>query len=153
MADFILRMRERISLRRRVQTACQVVADERFRFLGDQVVDLSLCGLLVRSEEYARLGEPVYLSLQIPGGTSWIDATGHVARIIHGHRVGDPGRCVGISFDELEPSYFALLHASLTRLPIPEPARRIRRDYASTIQLIARSHRRFSPLRPAGLRF
>ena len=153
MADFILRMRERHALRRQVDTLGQIVADRGFRWIGDRVVDLSQNGLLVRSASAVRVGESVCFSLRLPRGSSWIDGTGTVARIIHGKRATDSGRCIAIHFDPLDPAYRSLLHANLVRLPLTRAARRVRRDYASTIQLISGLHPRESMSSMRDLRF
>jgi hypothetical protein len=139
MTDFILRLRERHAQRKQAHSPCEVVADSGFRLLGRQLVDLSRTGMLLRCDEEIVLDELVYFSLRIPRARTWIDGTGRVSRIVHGNRNSDAGRCVGIRFDALDASYSALLNSTLRLLPPTEPARRMRRDYASTIQLISRT--------------
>ena len=139
MTDFILRLRERHAQRKQTSSPCEVVADSGFRLLGRQIVDLSRTGMLLRSDAEIELDELVYFSLRIPRARTWIDGTGRISRIVHGKRLSDPGRCVGIRFDSLEPAYAALLNSTLRLLPATEPARRMRRDYARTIQLISRT--------------
>ena len=138
--DFLIRLHtERGTLRRAVRTVCQVVAEEGFRLLGEETLDLSPRGLLLRSDAEATIGEPVFVALRTPRGQSWIDATGRVARIVRGTRRRDRGRALGVRFDRLAPIDAALLAASLRGFPPPAPARRVRRDYAGTVSLLMAS--------------
>ena len=70
-------------------------------------------------------GEPVMISFQIPATREWFDAQGYVARVVHGRRPGDRGRCLGIEFADAQPRMRALLAAILKRLPQPLAQRRV----------------------------
>ncbi len=132
-AELIAEAADRRSLRRLAQTPCQVVAEEGFRLLGEQTLDLSPDGMLLRSDAIARLGELVYVSLRVPFGRSWIDAEGEIVRVVRGLRRTDPARGLGVRFTRISAFDRALLHGALERLPTLEAARRPRRDYAATV--------------------
>lgn len=131
--DVIAEATDRASLRRVTETPCQVVAEEGFRLLGERTLDLSADGLLLRSDATARLGEHVYVSLQVPLGRSWIDAEGEVVRVVRGLRRGDRARGLGVRFTRISAFDRALLSGALELLPPVAPARRARRDYATTV--------------------
>lgn len=114
---------QRLSLRRQVETECQVVTYPGFRLLGTEVLDLCCEGMLLRSDVEVELHTPVILSLRIPRGLSWIDAEAEVVRLIACRREGDVGRCLGLRFHAMERSSRALLSASLEGLPPPYPRR------------------------------
>lgn len=124
---------DRRSVRRGVRTECQVVAEEGFRLLGEHTLDVSTTGLLLLSDANVRVGEAVILSLRLPGGVSWIDATGVIARVVRGVRRHDRGRGVGVAFDRLATFDRALLLGSLHGRPPLAPGRDLRRDYASAV--------------------
>ncbi|MDH5490712.1 MAG: PilZ domain-containing protein [Myxococcales bacterium] len=129
--------RDRITLRRAIRTRCQVVAEEGFRLLGEETLDLSEEGMLLVSTASAELGERVFVSLCLPSGRSWIDAEGEVTRIVRGRRLGDRSPSLGLRFDRLDAPDRALLKGSLRHRPPPLPLRRERVDYAATIRAIA----------------
>ncbi len=132
-ADVIAEATDRASLRRAARTPCQVVADDGFRLLGEWTLDLSGDGLLVRSDASARIGELVYISLQVPQGRSWIDAEGEIVRVVRGLRRSDAARGLGVRFTRISAFDRALLSGALELLPPVMPARRMRRDYAATV--------------------
>lgn len=131
--DDIAAASERRSLRRVARTCCQVVADDGFRLLGEETLDLSPDGLLLRSDATARLGERVYVSLRLPRGRSWIDAEGEVARVVRGLRRTDPAPALAVRFTRIDAFDRALLSGALERLPTVRAARQVRRDYAATV--------------------
>jgi c-di-GMP-binding flagellar brake protein YcgR len=135
--DLILSARQRRVLRRAARVPCQVVAERGFRLVAERTVDLSMDGMLVRSDSEVSLGEEVLVALRMPSGRIWVDAQARVARIIEGRRRGDGGRALGIRFEEISNVDRALLGASLHGMPPPVPARQIRRDYATTVRLIS----------------
>ncbi len=131
----------RQTLRRWVRTDCQVVTERGFSLLGERSLDLSPRGMLVESEEDPTLGEPLLLSLRVPGTRQWIDTEGTIARVVRGRRLSDPYQGVGIRFAPLDPFSNSLLATSLKRYPPPLPTRQPRHDYAATIRNIYQEHR------------
>ena len=115
--------RRRRVLRRCVRVDCQVVRERDFRLIGSRGVDLSPLGMLVMAQEPVLTGEPVVVAFRLPGGSRWLDAEGTVARVVHGRRPGDLGRCFGVSFDGIEPDAHVYLAGALRGVPPPLPAR------------------------------
>ncbi len=72
--------------------------------------------------------------------TRWFDAEGTIARVVHGRRPGDSGRCLGLEFDELDPEAKWLLARALRDVPPPVPRRERRVDYAASVHLAALSY-------------
>lgn len=128
---------DRASLRRLARVPCQAVAEDGFRLIGDELLDVSARGALVASDGSAKLGEPVLLSLKVPGTRHWIDAEGLVTRVVRGTRGSDHGPAIGIALTHMDAIDRALLAGALERLPPSAPARALRRDYAQAIRAIA----------------
>ncbi len=134
--------RTRKHIRARVTTACQVVAEDGFRLLGEQTVDVSASGLLLASSRPATLGERVLVSLRLPQAQSWIDAEGQVQRALW-HTGSHDGKttsrwALAIAFDGMSLVDRALLEAALSRVAEKMPtvvaiAPPMRRDYAATL--------------------
>ena len=127
---------QRRGLRRAITTDCQVVAEDGFRLLGEQTLDVSPDGLLLASQARACIGENVIVSLRLPRGQSWIDAEGTIVRVVRGLRDRDRGHSFGVRFDRIDDFDLALLRGSLAGFPPTIPARRVRPDYAATIATI-----------------
>jgi len=90
-------------IRRSVRIPCQLIRERDFRQIGRHVIDLSIAGMLVRSERAVLTGEPVIVSFRIPAASPiWFDAEGIVARVIHQRRPDDDGRAVGIVFTQTD---------------------------------------------------
>ena len=123
-------------LRRSIRTACQVVAADGFRLLGEETLDLSEEGMLVGSSAKVVVGESVILSVKMPGGSSWIDAEGTVQRVLWR---GIQRRAIGIGFKTLSAVDRALLVGGLYRAApaLPWHPRPPRRDYASALIRLA----------------
>lgn len=124
---------QRRGVRRAIRTECQVVTDEGFHLLGEETLDLSDKGLLVKSHASACIGETVFVSLRLPRGQSWIDAEGKIVRVVRGLRNGDQGRGFGIRFERIDDFDLILLRSALDGVPPSVPARRVRPDYAATV--------------------
>src|SRR5262245_59504844 len=92
---------------------CQVVRERDFHLVGRHIVDLSEAGMLVAYAERVLTGESVLVSFQAPFSTVWIDAEATVARVLHGRRRTDRGRCLGLSFDVIDARARAHLSAQL----------------------------------------
>jgi len=113
----------RRAFRRYVRIDCQVVREHDFRLVGDLALDLSERGMLVRTKERVLTGEDVVVSFRPPGSNRFVDALGHVARVVHGRRPGDRGRCLGIELYAMDADDRRVLWESLRGLPAPEPLR------------------------------
>jgi hypothetical protein len=122
-----------------VRVDCQVVRERDFRMVGSRGVDLSPDGMLVMLQEPVLTGEPLVVAFRLPRSDFWFDATAHVARVLHGRRPGDKGRCFGVEFEPLEPDVAVFLRRALRGVPPPLPMREPRIDYAASIALAALS--------------
>lgn len=132
-SSFLVGLEERAFDRHSVGLKCQVVRERDFKLLGVCAIDLSLGGLLVQSGVPVLTGEEVIMSIEAPWLRSWFDATGHIARVVHGRRPGDFARALGIRFDHLDSTTRAYLRAGLCYLPKLGASRAPRIDYARTI--------------------
>ena len=134
-----VRRNDRREIRRAHRFACQVVRERDFRLLGALALDLSPDGMLVLAEANVLTGERVLVSFRAPRSRWWIDAEASVARVVHGRRAGDQGRCFGLAFDGLDGREQRLLRSVLRGLPPPLPLRASRIDYAASAHLAALS--------------
>jgi hypothetical protein len=114
---------QRRTSRREVLLSCQIVRERDFRLIADLALDLSTEGMLVAAKMPILTGEELIVSFRAPRSDTWIDTHATVARVIHGRRPGDRGRCLGITFHSVpEFTRRRLLH-HLRDLPTPEPSR------------------------------
>lgn len=126
----------RRAFRRFVRIDCQVVRERDFKLIGDLALDLSERGMLVRTSERVLTGEEVVVSFRPPRSNRFVDALGHVARVIHGRRPGDHlcatrsgfagseyGRQLGIEFYAMDEDDRHHLWDCLRGLPAPDPMR------------------------------
>ena len=134
MITWVPESRDRKVLRRKVRANCQVVAEDGFRLLGIRTLDLSDEGLLLHSSAPVKLGEAVFVSLELPGMSQWVDAEALVARVVRGRRDTDTLCGIGLSFQRMDPLDRAILRASLVDRPPPVPSRHPRKDYAAAIR-------------------
>jgi hypothetical protein len=139
MDGFFYRARQRRSIRRAVSAECQVVTDRHFQLVGIRALDLSVEGMLVESDHRPPLGEEVIVSLKLPGTTMWVDAEAEVMRHVLGLRRSDPSAGIGLRFTGMDSITKVLLRSSLVGRPPPAPGRRLRRDYARTVEMIHRA--------------
>ena len=119
----------RRSSRLTVKVDCQAVTDEDddFFLLGDEIVDISVEGLLLRAQGIpALVGEQVIVSFRPPNSSVWIDAAGTIVRLLNGSEPGAPG--FGIQLLELNAFDRALLEATIERFS----QRRTKRTAASS---------------------
>jgi hypothetical protein len=128
---------QRRVMRRAVRVDCQVVRERDFRLIGSRGVDLSPQGMLVMAQEPVLTGEPVFVAFRLPRSAWWFDAEATVARVVHGRRPGDLGRCFALAFESLERDAQAFLQRALRGVPPPVPRREPRVDYAASIALAA----------------
>jgi hypothetical protein len=113
---------------------CQIVRERDFKLIGSRAIDLSPWGMLVMGQEPVLTGEPLIVAFRIPKGDVWLDAMATVARVVHGRRPGDLGRCFGVAFESIEPDVQMYLGWALRNIPPPLPKREARIDYAATVR-------------------
>ena len=136
LGTLVLAHQRRVT-RRQIRVDCQVVRERDFKLIGSRGVDLSPRGMLVMAQERVLTGEPVVVSFRLPRSPCRFDAEATVARVVHGRRPGDLGRCFGIHFDSIDDDAQAFLRRALRGLPPPLPKRERRIDYAETVRLAA----------------
>jgi hypothetical protein len=139
MFGTLVHAQQRRIVRRAMRVECQVVRERDFRLLGSHAVDLSPMGMQVMAQERVLTGEPVLVAFRLPLTSWWFDAEATVARVVHGRRPGDTGRCFGLSFETLGEDVAAFLRRALRGVPPPLPMREPRVDYAATVHLAALS--------------
>ncbi len=116
-------MQPRRAFRRYVRIDCEVVREHDFRVVGNLALDLSERGMLVATRERVLTGEDIVVAFRPPSSNRFVDALGHVARVIHGRRPGDRGRCLGIELYAMNDEDRHHLWECLRGLPAPEPLR------------------------------
>jgi hypothetical protein len=130
---------QRTATRHSIRVPCQVVREDDFRLLAEKTMDLSVDGMLVRSDVDARIGDHVVVSFQATPLGLWFDAEGTVTRIVRGRRPGDEGRALGVKFENMSYLSRLLLRGHLRRQPPPLPKRSVRVDWAESVRMIAAS--------------
>jgi hypothetical protein len=118
---------KRQTIRHVVQVDCEVVRERDFKLLARRTLDLSTSGMLVPTDTVVLTGEDVIVSFRAPKTWHWFDCPATVARVIHGRRPEDSGRCLGIAFDSLDLWSQIVLRDKLRGLPPPLPRRPVRR--------------------------
>ncbi len=113
-----------------------MIEEQEFVLLAEQVVDLSVDGMMVESDELPAVGTPVFVSFKAPGTDVWIDTEATVARVSRGRRGGGDVSGLGLRFGNMAPESRAILARSLIGRPPPVPGRHLRRDYAATIRVL-----------------
>jgi hypothetical protein len=137
MFGTLVHVHQRREIRRSVRVDCQVVRERDFQLVGSRGVDLSPAGMLVMSQEPALTGEPVIVAFRLPQSAYWFDAEATIARVVHGRRPGDLGRCLALEFDRIDGDAQWFLRGALWGVPPPLPARDRRVDYAASVHLAA----------------
>jgi len=128
-----LRCSQRRSVRRAVRLECEVVRERDFKRIASHAVDVSPDGMLAVADVPVLTGEEVVVTFRPPRSWVWFDACGTVARVVHGRRPGDTGRCLGIQFNTTEATPRAILQRHLATVPPPLPRRPTRLDYVAMI--------------------
>jgi c-di-GMP-binding flagellar brake protein YcgR len=123
MSAILARKQHRRAFRRGVLVSCQVVREHDFRRVSQLGLDLSTDGMLVATRDVVLTGEELIVSFRAPLSDKWFDAQATVARVVHGRRPGDRGRCLGLSFHGHDASWQHELFTELRGLP-PVRARR-----------------------------
>lgn len=123
MSVILKRKHPRRAFRREVLLSCQVVRERDFRLVSELALDLSTQGMLVATDLRVLTGEPLLVSFRPPRSNRFLDVAATVARVVHGRRPGDRGRCLGLSFHGLDAAAERLLFQHLRGLPAPEPSR------------------------------
>jgi len=139
MGSFVKKADDRKAARRAIVAGAQVVEEEEFVLLAEDVVDLSVDGMLVASDALPAVGTPVFVSFKAPGTEVWIDTEATVARLSRGRRGRGDVSGLGLRFGDMSPENRAILARSLIGRPPPIPGRHLRRDYAATIRILGRS--------------
>ena len=136
MGSFVKKADDRKGARRAITADVQVVEEEEFVLLAEDVVDLSVDGMLVASDALPALGTPVFVSFKAPGTEVWIDTEATVARVSRGRRGRGDVSGLGLRFGNMSSENRAILARSLIGRPPPLPGRHLRRDYAATIRIL-----------------
>jgi hypothetical protein len=137
MSSLYVRRNQRREIRRAVRVPCRIVDERAFRPIGDRAIDISPEGMLVPTDARLELGESVIVSFRATDLGIWFDTDAEVARIIHGRRPGDIGRCIGLRFQSLSAVHRLILRGYYRHVPPPLPKRAQRIDYAATIRMLA----------------
>jgi hypothetical protein len=124
MSAILARTIHRRAFRRSVLLPCQVVRERDFRLVSSLALDLSTEGILVLTGERVLTGESLLVSFQAPRRENgWFDLEASVARVVHGRRPGDRGRCLGLSFGAMAESDKLRLFEGIRGLPAASVAR------------------------------
>ncbi len=107
----------RHAFRHAVTLPCQIVRERDFRLVADVALDLSTAGMLVPTTIPVLTGEALLVSFRPPRSTRWVDAQAVVARVVHGRREGERGRCLGLAFHGLDGDAQRHLFGQLCALP------------------------------------
>jgi len=71
--------------------------------------------MMLRARTPVLTGETVIVSFFEPTESRWYDTEATVARVMHGRRATDRGRCVGLRFDSLDERERGQLAAAIER--------------------------------------
>jgi hypothetical protein len=101
---------------------CQLVREHDFRLVGDQIVNLSMSGLLVTPTDPILTGQRLLISFRVPSGLGFVDAEVTVTRVVHGRRPSETARALGLEFELIEPGLRRMIQRELSWLPMVPPA-------------------------------
>ncbi len=136
MIEFAPVHRRRHASRRLARVPCAATRLADFTPVGEDLLDLSPAGALLRTEAALALGDSLLVSFRVPGEDHVIDAPAIVVRHVRGLRASDRGRGVGLRFEKLHPTEIRRLGDGLSRVPPVIPGRRRAVDYASAVRAI-----------------
>lgn len=114
----------RVSARRVVRMPCEAVRERDFSMVSNVVIDLSTTGALLRSSARVLTGDAMILSFFEPETSRWFDVEATVARVVHGRRLGDGGRAVGVHFNAMNAHDKRALERALSKRVPALPKRR-----------------------------
>jgi PilZ domain len=117
MSAILARKQHRRAFRRGVLVTCEVVRERDFRRVARLGLDLSTDGMLVATRDVVLTGEELIVSFRAPMADKWFDCMATVARVVHGRRPGDRGRCLGLAFHGNSSSWQRALFDELRGLP------------------------------------
>jgi hypothetical protein len=117
----VAHVNQRRTMRRALRVPCQVVRERDFRLVGERTLDVSTDGMLVASDVPVLTGEAVIVTFCEPRTGQWFDAEATVARVTHGRRAGEHGRCIGLRFERVDAVARADLAVALRGVPPPLP--------------------------------
>lgn len=128
---------QRQATRHSLRVPCQVVRESDFQLLGEATMDMSVDGMLIRSDIEAAPGDDVIIAFQATPFGLWFDAEGTVTRIVKGRRPSDDGRAIGVKFRNMSYLSRLILRGHLRQRPPPLPKRSTRIDWAESVRRIA----------------
>lgn len=114
----------RVAARRTVRMPCEAVRERDFSMVSNVVLDLSSTGALLRSSAKVLTGDAMILSFFEPETSRWFDVEATVARVVHGRRLGDGGRAVGVHFNAMPVQEKRALEKALSKRVPALPRRR-----------------------------
>lgn len=129
------RKNRRRNMRRAVSLSCQVVREDDFRLIGDETLDISPDGMLVRTDRKdVTPGQQLIVTFKATELGIWFDTEATVARVLSGRRWGETGCAVGVRFSDaadeggpvLDPVRRMILRGAFRRRPPPLPKQRAR---------------------------
>ncbi len=112
-------------LRHTIKLGCQVVRERDFKLVADELIELSDGGMVVIPRIPVLTGDELLVTFMAPFTRTFIDAEATVARVIHGRRVGDITRSLGLSLTAMDEAARALVKSQLTFLPTTAPRTRL----------------------------
>ena len=117
MSNIVARKVHRNAFRRDVLLGCQVVRERDFRLVSSLAFDMSEGGMCVLTAGRVLTGEELLVSFRAPQTGEWFDLQATVARVLHGRRPGDRGRCLGLEFQGFDQAGRWRLSEGIRGLP------------------------------------
>lgn len=109
--------------RHAVRTHCVVETSSGECLAASRIVDLSRDGVFFEGNAIVHRGERLNVVIRVPGGSSWMRASGEVTRVSRGRRARDT-RGFGMRITEIDPASRRLLVSLLRRHPAAKKADR-----------------------------
>jgi c-di-GMP-binding flagellar brake protein YcgR len=108
----------RHSSRRPLRLLCEAVRERDFKRVSTVLLDLSSSGALLRATSPVLTGDAMIVSFFEPESARWFDVEATVARVVHGRRVDDGERAIGVRFEGMSISDQRMLERALCgRMP------------------------------------
>lgn len=102
--------------RHAVRTHCVVETSSGECLAASRIVDLSRDGVFFEGNAIVHRGEQLEVVIRVPGGNSWMRASGEVTRVSRGRRARDT-RGFGMRITAIDPASRRLLVSLLRRHP------------------------------------